>query len=723
VFPRVVGLLLLTSLLGLAGCAGGTGTQPPTSKQAQVTIAIAGSGTVTSTPAGINCPGTCSANFSLGTPLTLAATPASGFQFAGFGGACSGQTCRLVLSSNQSVSATFNASAAQVTVSLSGNGTVTSNPAGINCPTTCSAGFNSGSSVTLTASPASGSTFSGFSGACTGTTCQLTPSSGQNANVTATFTTTAQKQDLSAINHVIVMLQENRSFDEYFGHLPDYWQAKGFPQATNGTTFDGESSNASNVDDTGATVSAYNIATACTENPSPSWNEDHVDRNRNDSTSPNNAPMDGFVHTAGKDAVGFGFYDVLGHRAMGYYTGDQLNYYYFMASSFATSDRWFSPVMTRTQPNRMYLYAATSEGHVYPLAPGSPQLTAQTIFQLLQNHGISWKIYAHPDKNGCSTPSCLYAQSYLNQFAYGQYVINHMPSQFAPISQLLSDMQNGTLPQVAFVEPASETALDEHSSDDDVTNPPNVQSGAAYVANIINTLMASPSWKDSVFILSFDEFGGFYDHVPPHSATPPDAIEYPTDLQSSSKGTDICYGNTSTPVCGFFFTGYRVPLIVISPFTRKNYVSHTTADYTAILKFIETRFGLPNLTARDSAQPDMTEFFDFANAPWKTPPTPPAQARNLACVLESLSAITVMPNPAPAGGPATVTLSLSKGAIQPTTAYLSSSPSVSSLPSSVSIPTGASSASFNITVPSGTSSLSITGYIGGIPVRTTVPVQ
>ena len=347
-FPRVVGLLLLTSLLGLAGCAGGTGTQPPTSKQARVTVAIAGSGTVTSTPAGIDCPGACTANFSLGTPLTLAATAASGFQFAGFGGACSGQTCTLVLSGNQSVSATFNASAAQVTVSVSGNGTVTSTPAGINCPTTCSASFNSGSSVTLTASPAAGSTFSGFSGACTGTTCQLTPSSGQNAEVTATFATTAQKQDLSAINHIIVMLQENRSFDEYFGHLPDYWKANGFPQTSNGTTFDGEPSNASNVDDTGATLNAYKIATACTENPSPSWNESHVDRNRNDSTSPNHAPMDGFVHTAGKDAAGFGFYDVLGHRAMGYYTGDQLNYYYFMASSFATSDSWFSPVMSRT---------------------------------------------------------------------------------------------------------------------------------------------------------------------------------------------------------------------------------------------------------------------------------------------------------------------------------------------------------------------------------------
>jgi phospholipase C len=519
------------------------------------------------------------------------------------------------------------------------------------------------------------------------------------------------------------MLQENRSFDHYFGHLPDYWRANGFPQATNGTTFDGEPSNASNVDDTGATLQAYKLGSACTENPSPSWDEDHVDRNRNDSLNSNAAPLDGFVHTAGKDAAGFGFYDVLGHRAMGYFTGDQLNYYYFMASSFATSDRWFSPVMTRTQPNRMYLYAATSAGHVYPLATNSPQLTNQTIFQLLQNNGISWKIYAHPDGGGCATPSCLYAQSYLNQFTYGQYVINHMPNQFAPISQLLSDMKNGTLPQVAFIEPASETALDEHPSDDDVTNPPNVQGGAAYVASIVNTLMSSPSWADSVFILSFDEFGGFYDHVPPQRATPPDAIEFPTDLQAKTTGNDVCYGNTSDPVCGFFFTGFRVPLIVISPFTKKNYVSHTVEDYTAILKLIETRFGLPSLTARDAAQPDMTEFFDFTNVPWKTPPSPPAQARNLPCVLEALNAISISPNPALAGGPATVTLSLAKAAIQTTTVNLTSSPAITDLPSSATIATGQTSTSFNITVPAGTTSLTIRGTIGGIPLSAPVAVQ
>lgn len=686
-----------------------------------MTVAVTGSGTVTSNPPGVNCPTTCSVSFQSGTSVALAASAASGFNFSGFGGACTGSTCKLLLSGNQSVSATFTANPpGKLAVTVSGSGTVVSTPAGIKCPTSCAGSFTSGTTVNLTATPAAGFDFSGFSGACSGTTCQIALASGQNASVTAAFTTAA---GLSSINHIIVMLQENRSFDHYFGHLPDYWKAHGFPQASNGTTFDGEPSDASNVDDTGATLTAYNLATACTENPSPSWDEDHVDRNRNNSLDPNKAPMDGFVHTAGKDAAGFGFFDVLGHRAMGHFTGDnQLNYYYFMASSFATSDRWFSPVLTRTQPNRMYLYAATSAGHVYPLQSGSPQLTSETIIQLLQDHGISWKIYVHPDAHGCSTPACLYAQSYLNQFTYGQYVINHMPNQFAPTTQLMSDIQNGTLPQVAFVEPASEVALDEHSSDDDVTNPPNVQSGAAYVSSFINALMVSPSWKDSVFILSYDEGGGFYDHVPPQPAMPPDSIEYPTDLQTGTNGSDICYGNNSNPVCGFFFTGYRVPLIVISPFTKKNYVSHTVMDYTAILKLIETRFDLPSLTARDAAQPDMTEFFDFTNVPWAVPPTPPKQLQNMGCVLEALNAITVTPNPAPAGGPATVTLSLVKNAIQNTTVYLSSEPS-GVVPSSALIASGSSSATVPITVPSGTNSLTITGYVGGIPVQVTVPVQ
>lgn len=88
--------------------------------------------------------------------------------------------------------------------------------------------------------------------------------------------------------------------------------------------------------------------------------------------------------------------------------------------------------------------------------------------------------------------------------------------------------------------------------------------------------------------------------------------------------------------CDFTFTGYRVPLLVVSPFTRKNFVSHTVADYTAILKFIETRYGLQSLTNRDAAQMDMTEFFDFQNPSWTTPPSPPAQNTGGLCDYQTL---------------------------------------------------------------------------------------
>ena len=521
---------------------------------------------------------------------------------------------------------------ATLTVSVSGTGNVTSKPKGINCPTTCKATFNQGTKVTLTATPGSGSSQSSWSGACSGnaSSCTITLSSDQTAAVSF------GKADISLINHVIILLQENRSFDHYFGHLGDYWSANGY----SAEPFDGEPADASNPGTDGSTVSAYHLSTTCVENPSPSWNESHGDWNHEDPTS-STPKLDGFIRTAATQrspSTGLPYNDNKGIRVMGYYTDRELPYYYFMASNFGTSDRWFSPVMTRTQPNRMYLYAATSHGHVYPLTPTSGQLTDKTIVQVLQDAGISWKIYAHPDGNGCSKPSCLWAQSYMNQFTYGNTILQKYPQNLAPISQYLSDVQNGTLPQVAFIEPASESSLDEHPSDDDVAPQlaPNVESGSAYVASLVNALMTSPSWKDSAFFLSFDEGGGFYDHVAPQPAVSPDGIP-PSDLVTSPS-LDICApGNGAGGyTCDFTLTGYRVPLIVISPYAKKHYVSHTVADYTAMLKFIETRFNLPSLTARDAAQMDMTEFFDFVNEPWATPPTPPAQPTSGSCYLDHL---------------------------------------------------------------------------------------
>lgn len=430
--------------------------------------------------------------------------------------------------------------------------------------------------------------------------------------------------------------------DHYFGQLPAYWAANGFPAQQ----FDGLPAGSSNpgcdpaspypakcvIDSSSPNVSVYHLNTMCIQNLTPSWNESHSDFNNGDPSS-QNAKMNGFVHMAAGYARNQNpaYFDTNGIRSMGYYDGNDLNYYYFMASNFGTSDRWFSPVMSRTQINRMYLLAATSQGHTAPLnKSASPQLNAMTIFELLQNHGISWKIYVHPDATGCTTPQCLMQMAYINQFKFAQQVLSKYPGNLVPISQYMTDVQNGTLPQVAMIEPASNVGLDEHPSESS-TGGVDIQAGARYVASLINALMTSKSWQDSIFILSWDEMGGLYDHVPPQPMPNPDGIA-PNDLPPGY----ACTSGAMIGTCNFQTTGFRVPLIVISPFSKKNYVSHTVADYTAILKLIETRFKLPSLTKRDAAQFDMTEFFDFKDEPWKTPPTPPAQNTSGACYLNSL---------------------------------------------------------------------------------------
>jgi phospholipase C len=475
--------------------------------------------------------------------------------------------------------------------------------------------------------------------------------------VTATFNV---NQTVNVLNHIIFMAQENRSMDHYFGALRAYWKANRFADRS----FDGlpqfnpttglaplygppptnpgcdpafPPPNDCTVDSASPQIASYHLITQCIENPSPSWNESHVDWNLVNpySTTPT---LDGYVWTNAHDARAIvpPYYDTNGVRAIGYYNGADLNYYYFMASDFGTSDRWFSPVMTRTGPNREYLIAATSQGDVYPLGTdGRDQsaLTATTIFQELENAGVSWKIYVNNDNTGdCSTnptPQCLLNLSYVKNFVWGQAIPANYPQKLATMSQYFTDVQNGTLPQVALIEPASDQGLDEHGSDTD-PYPINIQLGANYVSSLIDALMTSVSWKDSAFILTYDEFGGLYDHVAPQPAVSPDGIN-PKDLMTG----DICR-RVNAPDCHFTLTGYRLPLIVVSPYAKKHYVSHTVMDLTAILKLIETRFGLPALTKRDAAQKSMTEFFNFNFPPWMTPPTPPAQNTSGACYLNQL---------------------------------------------------------------------------------------
>jgi phospholipase C len=554
--------------------------------------------------------------------------------------------------------ATVPATSFQLTVQLVGSatGTVVSNPAGISCAPTCTASYTSGTQVKLTATANQGAFFAGWTGACRGTASTCTVTMNANLSVTATFNVS---QTVNVLNHIIFMAQENRGLDHYFGALRAYWRANKFsdqsfdglpqfnptsgfkplyapPPANPGCDSAYPPPNDCIVDANSPQVASYHLITQCIENPSPSWNESHQDWNR---VNPYSATptLDGYVFTSGHDARNNNppFYDTNGIRAMGYYDDTDLNYYYYMASQFATSDRWFSPVMTRTSPNREYLLAATSQGYVYPIGTDSGDqalLTATTIFQELQTAGISWKIYVDPANSSCEsnpTPQCLLTLSYVKNFQWGQTIPSQYPQSLVPIAQYFTDLQNGTLPQVTLIEPASNAGLDEHGSDSD-QYPINIQLGANYVSSLINPLMTSTSWKESVFILTFDEGGGLYDHVAPRPAVSPDGIK-PKDLLPG----DICTPKTG-PTCDFTYTGYRLPLIVVSPYAKKHYVNHSVADFTAILKLIETRFKLASLTKRDAAQIDMTQFFNFNFPPWMKPPIPPAQNTSGSCYLNQL---------------------------------------------------------------------------------------
>ncbi len=535
--------------------------------------------------------------------VPIAATTTYSITATGPGGTSAPQTVTVT------VPFTLSLTASPATITAGASATLTWDITG-GTPTSFSLTDGSGNTVcnpctvpqgTASVTPTATTTYTATAGVSAGNTIQ------QSATVTVTAASAG------VVKHIFFMLQENRSFDMYFGQLGAYRPTR-LAQfgITDTQTIDGFDPTVTLTNaNTGAKVQPFHEPTVCTENLTPAWDESHHDVTlvggdgawTTTTTFTNSSfGMQGFLDTTSSVPQN---YDPNGTRAMGYYNQQDLPYYYDLATFFATSDAWHSPILANTVPNRMYLMAGTSFGHEYPDGDANhPLYSAPTIFRAMNTANVSWAYYYHDG-------------IFLANFAdFGDTAIQ---SKIFPVSDLLTTLagtcSGGTcdpdksLPEVIFIDSASgSSGLDEHPDN-------NIQSGAAYVQSIIAALMQSDAWQDSVFILSYDEGGGLYDHVPPASVPLPDSYA-PGDCPDANNGSvDYCQvgklGGT------FDLTGFRVPVIVISPYAKPNFVSHTPRDYTAILAFIEKTFNVQPLSARDTywqdPSRDMSEFFNFTS--------------------------------------------------------------------------------------------------------------
>ncbi len=444
------------------------------------------------------------------------------------------------------------------------------------------------------------------------TTYTATATASDGTPIAQPATVTVSTATSSVIKHVFFMLQENRSFDMYLGQLGAY-RAPRLAQfgITDTQTIDAFNPNVTLTNAlTNKKAQPFHEPTVCTENLTPAWDESHHDTSLTGGDSAwattttysnSDFAMGGFLDTTSSVP---NQYDPSGTRALGYYNQQDIPYYYDLATFFPTSDAWHSPILANTVPNRMYLMAATSFGHEYPDgSSGHPQYSAPTIFRAMNTANVSWLYYYHDGV-------------FLANFA--DFFDPKIQGKVFPDTDLMNRLAgtcsggpcdpDQALPQVIFIDSASGgSGLDEHPDN-------NVQSGVAYVQSIISALMKSDAWQDSVFILTYDEGGGLYDHVPPFMVPPPDS-DVPGQCPDPNNGSPG-YCRVGQLGGTFNLTGFRVPVIVISPYAKPNFVSHTPRDYTAILAFIEKQFGVASLTARDvywqDPTRDMSEFFDFS---------------------------------------------------------------------------------------------------------------
>jgi phospholipase C len=463
--------------------------------------------------------------------------------------------------------------------------------------------------------------------------------------------------NIKKVNHIVVIMQENHSFDNYFGALSyapgsPYHNGNGVCSKTDHACVDGLTACAtdstgnltcsnSNFDQTGALINSFHDTRRCVlPDLDHSWVYTHFELNFLNPNQGMKGTSDGFVRvnhlTEQPTEV----------QTMNFYDQNEIPFYYDLAQKFAIDDRYFSSVLGPTFPNRSYFMAGTSFGHLttndtFP-PPGGYKPINGTIFDLLNQNGVTWADYFQDAPQGGS---------------FLPFSATSIDPHFIPLNFFFAQAAAGALPQVSFVDP--NFGLTGTTSENDEHPPTDIQRGQAYVSQVLNAIRNSPNWPDTVVFITYDEHGGSYDHVRPPAAAQggktPDGISPgqcadlsnpPTSLQPGA-GAECSanpFSTTDTSVkdaellcpalalnptgpypaqcANFNQLGIRVPLLAISPFSKPSYVSHTNGDHTSLLAFIEARFLTPvmgqprlHLTGRDMHASPLLDMFDFNHSP------------------------------------------------------------------------------------------------------------
>ena len=452
-------------------------------------------------------------------------------------------------------------------------------------------------------------------------------SAAQSGLIDKAMAASTSSASLGDIEHIVILMQENRSFDHYFGTLSG---VRGFSdpavlqQTVGGVKYPVFDQFGFQLG-IGADATGYTQPFHLINNP-PSQNGETTNDIAHDwstqHASWNGGAMNAFM-TAHLSADGA----QNGPVTMGYYTSNELAFYYALADAFTVCDGYFCSVLGPTDPNRLMGMSASIDPHG---TAGGPvvetfsnrigeygKLSWETMPEALLKAGVSWKVYNDP--TGLLGLSPLpYFKNYNNVFSItGLELISRALTPSYP-GDFASDVKSGKLPAVSWIIPP--LAECEHPA-----APP--EYGEYLVQQILSTLVSNPSvWAQTVFLVIYDENGGFFDHVPPVTAPAGTAGEYLTTLPSAAGG-----------IAGPIGLGFRTPCLVISPFSAGGYKYSGTLDHTSTLRLIESRFGVPvpNLTAwRRSVTGDFTRALNFSAAPVTAVPSLPATSLGDTTVVE-----------------------------------------------------------------------------------------